>query len=93
MSGTEMSKTYDPHQTEKRLYDWWEKQGYFAPETQFEKGLASREQKPFVISMPPSNSPRRRERKTCGSFCLLNCFIDCKVLMITRYYFSYLFFV
>jgi len=55
MSETEMSKTYDPHLTEKRLYDWWNQQGYFAPETQFEKGLASREQKPFVISMPPSN--------------------------------------
>jgi len=55
MSETEMSKTYDPHSTEKRLYDWWEQRGYFAPETQFEKGWASREQKPFVISMPPSN--------------------------------------
>ncbi len=54
-SVTELSKTYNPHTVEKRLYDWWEKQGYFAPETQFEKGLASREQKPFVISMPPSN--------------------------------------
>ncbi len=52
---TGLPKTYDPHLTEKRLYDWWEQQGYFAPESQFEKGLASREQKPFVISMPPSN--------------------------------------
>ncbi len=51
----ELPKTYNPHTVEKRLYDWWNKQGYFAPETQFEKGLASREQKPFVISMPPSN--------------------------------------
>jgi len=50
-----LPKTYNPHDVEKRLYDWWEQQGYFAPETQFEKGLASREQKPFVISMPPSN--------------------------------------
>jgi len=52
---TGLPKTYNPHAVEKRLYDWWEKQGHFAPETQFEKGLASREQKPFVISMPPSN--------------------------------------
>jgi len=52
---TELSKTYNPHTVEKRLYDWWEQRGYFAPETQLEKGLASREQKPFVISMPPSN--------------------------------------
>ncbi len=54
-STTELSKTYNPHSVEKRLYDWWEEQGYFAPETQFETGLASRDQKPFVISMPPSN--------------------------------------
>jgi len=52
---TGLPKIYNPHAVEKRLYDWWEKQGYFAPETQFEKGLASQEQKPFVISMPPSN--------------------------------------
>jgi len=51
----EMSKTYDPHATEQQLYDWWETQGYFKPETQFEKGLADRAQKPFVISMPPPN--------------------------------------
>jgi valyl-tRNA synthetase len=54
-STTELPKTYDPHAVEKRLYEWWEKQGYFTPETQFERGWASREQKPFVISMPPSN--------------------------------------
>jgi len=51
----EMPKTYDPHATEQRLYDWWEAQGYFKPETQFERGLADRTQKPFVISMPPPN--------------------------------------
>jgi valyl-tRNA synthetase len=51
----ELPKTYNPHAVEKRLYDWWNQQGYFAPETQFEHGWASREQKPFVISMPPSN--------------------------------------
>jgi len=51
----EMPKTYDPHATEQRLYDWWEAQGYFKPEIQFEKGLADRAQKPFVISMPPPN--------------------------------------
>jgi len=53
--GSELPKTYNPHAVEKRLYDWWEKQGYFRPETQFEKGLASRDQEPFVISMPPPN--------------------------------------
>lgn len=55
MNEKEMPKTYDPQATEQRLYDWWEAQGYFKPETQFEKGLADRSQKPFVISMPPPN--------------------------------------
>jgi valyl-tRNA synthetase len=55
MSKKEMPKTYDPHATEQRLYNWWEAQGYFKPETQSEKGLADHAQKPFVISMPPPN--------------------------------------
>ncbi|MGC8838083.1 MAG: valine--tRNA ligase, partial [Anaerolineae bacterium] len=55
MTIREMPKTYDPEATEPRLYDWWESKGYFKPETQFALGLASRDQKPFVISMPPPN--------------------------------------
>ena len=51
----EMPTTYDPKATEGRIYEWWESQGYFRPETQFDKGLASRDQKPFVIAMPPPN--------------------------------------
>jgi len=43
-----MLKTYDPHATETRLYDWWESQGYFKPRT-------APDRKPFVISMPPPN--------------------------------------
>ena len=35
-----MDKTYDPQGTEQRLYDWWEAQGYFKPETLIQKGLA-----------------------------------------------------
>ncbi|GAI33809.1 unnamed protein product [marine sediment metagenome] len=48
MSEAKMSKTYDPHLTEKRLYDWWEAQGYFKPEVNWDRT-------PFVISMPPPN--------------------------------------
>ncbi|MGQ9593467.1 MAG: valine--tRNA ligase [Anaerolineae bacterium] len=55
MAAREMPKTYDPEATELRLYAWWEERGYFKPETQFALGLASRDQKPFVISMPPPN--------------------------------------
>ncbi|MEA3344905.1 MAG: valine--tRNA ligase [Chloroflexota bacterium] len=55
MAEKTMSKTYDPTSTEQRLYEWWESKGYFRPETQFELGLADPQDKPFVISMPPSN--------------------------------------
>ena len=55
MTESTMPKTYDPKSTEQRLYEWWESKGYFRPETQFELGLADPQDKPFVISMPPSN--------------------------------------
>ncbi|MBI5033623.1 MAG: valine--tRNA ligase [Chloroflexi bacterium] len=45
---TEMPKAYDPHQVEERLYEWWEKNGYFKPQIDPKK-------KPFVISIPPPN--------------------------------------
>ena len=44
----EMSKAYDPHSVEERLYNWWEAQGYFLPR-------ADPGREPFVISMPPPN--------------------------------------
>ncbi len=45
---TEMPKAYDPKQVEERLYEWWEKRGYFQPRINPKK-------KPFVISIPPPN--------------------------------------
>ena len=51
----EMDKTYDPISTEKRLYAWWESQGYFRPETLVEKGLADTEGPAWCITMPPPN--------------------------------------
>jgi hypothetical protein len=51
----EMDKIYDPHTTEKRLYEWWESQGYFKPETSIEKGLADPDQPSWCITMPPPN--------------------------------------
>jgi valyl-tRNA synthetase len=51
----EMDKTYDPHTTEKRLYEWWESQGYFKPETLVEKGLARADGPAWCITMPPPN--------------------------------------
>ncbi len=50
-----MPKTYNPQEWEERLYDWWEKQGFFHPEQQEESGLADPSAEPFVIAMPPPN--------------------------------------
>ena len=44
-----MPKTYDFESTERRLYNWWQKNGWFKPE------IAKRSARPFVISMPPPN--------------------------------------
>ncbi len=45
----QMPKTFDFHEAEKRLYRWWEENGWFKPE------IAGPEAKPFVISIPPPN--------------------------------------
>jgi len=45
---TDMPKAYDPHETEQRLYDWWESKGYFTPQIDADK-------KPFTIVIPPPN--------------------------------------
>ena len=50
-----LSKTYDPLATEMPLYDWWEAQGYFKPQTQWRLDQTKKDGKPFVISMPPPN--------------------------------------
>ena len=50
-----LPKAYDFKSTEKRLYAWWEQQGYFKPsndpnEPEFDPTI-----KPFVICIPPPN--------------------------------------
>ena len=45
----EMPKTFDFSEAEGRIYDWWEANGWFKPET------APPDAEPFVISMPPPN--------------------------------------
>jgi valyl-tRNA synthetase len=47
-------KPYNPAETEKRIYDLWEKSGYFAPEN-----LPGDRDKPFTIIMPPPNANGR----------------------------------
>src|SRR5258706_10346771 len=43
-----LPKAYDYTTTEKRLYEWWEKMGYFKP-------VIDKGRKPFVITIPPPN--------------------------------------
>ncbi len=43
-----MEKNYEPLQFESKIYQWWEKEGYFTPQV-------NREKKPFTILMPPPN--------------------------------------
>ncbi len=44
----ELPKVYDPAAVEKKIYDMWQKGGYF-------KGVIDPEKKPFSIVMPPPN--------------------------------------
>ncbi len=44
-----MPRTFDFSAEETRLYEWWEKSGWFKPE------VAPADAEPYVISMPPPN--------------------------------------
>jgi len=46
---TEMPKNFNFADAEPRLYEWWEKCGWFKPE------VAGPDAKPFVIAIPPPN--------------------------------------
>ena len=46
----DLPKTYDFAAAEQRLYQWWEKNGWFKPEKS-----RNPDGKPFVISIPPPN--------------------------------------
>lgn len=46
---TRMPKAYDFHDTEERLYAWWQRSGWFKPEC---RPATAR---PFTISIPPPN--------------------------------------
>jgi valyl-tRNA synthetase len=47
---------YNPENTEKRMYDVWEKSGFFNPDVLVEKGIVSKDALPFTIVMPPPNA-------------------------------------
>ena len=47
-AGEPLPKAYDPHQVEARLYEWWERSGYF-------RATPDPSKAPFTIIMPPPN--------------------------------------
>src|SRR5512138_3290174 len=51
----ELPKTYDFNATEQRIYDWWEKSGFFKPDNDPSQPDFDPTRKPFVISIPPPN--------------------------------------
>src|SRR5512142_714042 len=55
MPAHELPKTYDFTKTEQRIYEWWEKSGYFKPANDPNQPGFDASKKPFVISIPPPN--------------------------------------
>lgn len=49
-------KPYDPGATEGRIYDAWEKSGYFNPDALPKELLDRTEGKPYTVVMPPPNA-------------------------------------
>ena len=50
-----LPKTYDFTSTEERIYEWWEKKGFFKPTNDPNQPGFDPSKKPFVISIPPPN--------------------------------------
>ena len=50
-----LPKAYDFHATEERIYEWWEKQGFFRPANDPNQPGFDPNTEPFVISIPPPN--------------------------------------
>ena len=55
MDNFKLPKSYDFKNTEGRIYDWWEQNGYFQPTNDPRKKGFDPSRKPFVISIPPPN--------------------------------------
>jgi valyl-tRNA synthetase len=55
MENNSLPKAYDFKNTEKRLYSWWEKNGFFQPSNDPKAPDFDPAKKPFVISIPPPN--------------------------------------
>jgi len=48
-------KPYDPQSTEPRIYEEWEKSGYFNPDQMIADGLTEPDAAPYSIVLPPPN--------------------------------------
>ena len=55
MTEYQLPKTYDFKSTEPRIYEMWEKGGYFKPSNDPNQPGFDPSKKPFVISIPPPN--------------------------------------
>jgi valyl-tRNA synthetase len=55
MTSFTLPKAYDFKSTESRIYDWWEKEGFFKPSNDPKNPDFDPSVKPFVISIPPPN--------------------------------------
>jgi valyl-tRNA synthetase len=55
MSAIDLPKAFDFKSTEGRIYQWWEKNGYFQPVNDPNKPGFDPDRKPYVISIPPPN--------------------------------------
>ncbi|MEI7750239.1 MAG: valine--tRNA ligase [Candidatus Moraniibacteriota bacterium] len=55
MEPHEIPKAYDPKEWETKLYQKWEKSGFFNPDICIEKGVTKADAEPFSVLMPPPN--------------------------------------
>ena len=47
--------SYNPKDTENRIYQMWEESGFFNPDTLVDQGIISKDAEPFSIVLPPPN--------------------------------------
>jgi len=50
-----LKKPYDPKTTEDRIYELWEKSGFFNPDVCIEKGITKSDAETFSVVLPPPN--------------------------------------
>src|SRR3989344_1479492 len=47
--------SYNPQESEPKIYKQWEESGYFNPDVCVEKGVTKKTAEPFTIDLPPPN--------------------------------------